>query len=155
MRPLFFLTFSLFPIYAEAQPSSDIKAQHSNLTREGIALNGYDAASYFKGSGPEKGKPEWKAVYDGATYFFASEGNRADFVKSPASFAPAYGGWCAYAVGATGEKVTVDPLTFKILNGKLLVFYNKGSVNTLLLWEKEENFLFEKAEHNWPLMIKR
>jgi len=143
-------------VFASAEAQQTAKSvQHSNLTKEGIALEGYDAVSYFKAGGPKKGAPQWKVVYDGATYFFASEGNRAEFMRSPASFAPAYGGWCAYAVGATSDKVEVDPLTFKILKGKLLLFYNKRSINTLLLWEKQENSLFEKAEQNWLLMIKR
>lgn len=154
MRLLLILTFSTVLISAEAQQMANIPAHQSNLTPDGIALNGYDAISYFQASGPKKGYSQWSAVYEGATYLFASEGNRADFVNSPASFVPAYGGWCAYAVGATGEKVEIDPLTFKILKGKLLLFYNKRNANTLLLWEKDENSLLEKAERNWPLMIK-
>jgi hypothetical protein len=34
-------------------------------------------------------------------------------------------------MGATGEKVGVDPKTFKILDGKLYLFYHSWVNNTL------------------------
>jgi hypothetical protein len=45
-------------------------------------------------------------------------------VNSSSSYAPQYGGWCAFAMGNSGEKVTVNPETFKIIDSKLYLFYN-------------------------------
>jgi hypothetical protein len=59
---------------------------------------------------------------------------------------PAYGGWCAYAMGSTGEKVSVDPKTFKIVNGRLNLFYNRFFNNTLDDWNKDEVNLKKKAD---------
>ncbi len=39
----------------------------------------------------------------------------------PDKYEPAYGGWCAYAMGESGEKVKIDPETFKILDGQTLL----------------------------------
>ena len=64
-------------------------------------------------------------MYNGTTYRFISQQNREEFAKNPARYEPQYGGWCAYAMGKQGEKVEVDPETFKILDGKLFLFYNK------------------------------
>jgi hypothetical protein len=52
-------------------------------------------------------------------------------------------------MGATGEKVEVDPETFKILDGKLYLFYNKYFNNTLKSWNKDEATLKTKADASW------
>jgi hypothetical protein len=43
-----------------------------------------------------------------------------------------------YAMGDSGEKVKIDPETFKILDGKLYLFYNFWGNNTLDDWKKNE-----------------
>jgi hypothetical protein len=52
-------------------------------------------------------------------------------------------------MGNDGTKVEVDPETFKILNGKLYVFYNKFFTNTLKSWNKDEVRLHKNADDNW------
>ena len=52
-------------------------------------------------------------------------------------------------MGAKGTKVEVDPETFKIINGKLYLFYNKYLNNTLTTWNKNEADLKSKADANW------
>jgi hypothetical protein len=52
-------------------------------------------------------------------------------------------------MGAKGEKVSVDPETFKLLNGKLYLFYNSYFNNTLKSWNKDEENLKKKADQNW------
>jgi len=44
---------------------------------------------------------------------------------------------------------TVDPETFKIVNGKLYLFYNRFFNNTLTNWNKDEANLKTKADVNW------
>jgi hypothetical protein len=89
-------------------------------------------------------------THDGITYHFSTAQNKETFKANPARYEPQYGGWCAYAMGATGEKVAIDPETFKIINGKLFLFYNRYLTNTLKLWNKDEQNLHAKAEANWP-----
>ena len=52
-------------------------------------------------------------------------------------------------MGATGEKVEIDPETFKIVDGKLYLFYHSFTNNTLNTWTKDEAGLKSKADKNW------
>ncbi|WP_276485539.1 YHS domain-containing (seleno)protein [Paraflavitalea pollutisoli] len=125
------------------------RKQQFNIEKTGLAIEGYDPVAYFTGNKAQEGKKEISMVYEGITYRFASPQNRDLFKANPAKYEPQYGGWCAYAMGAKGEKVEVDPETFKILNGKLYLFYNKFFNNTLKSWNKEENSLQTAADKNW------
>src|SRR5258707_2189286 len=109
-----------------------------NLDKAGIAIEGYDPVAYFKQGKAIEGKKEFSATVDGASYHFFTPQNEALFKADPSKYQPQYGGWCAYAMGATGEKVEVDPETFKIIDGKLYLFYNKFFNNTLKSWNKDE-----------------
>lgn len=75
-------------------------------------------------------------------------------MASPEKYEPEYGGWCAYAMGESGEKVKIDPETFKIVNGKLYLFYNFFFNNTLKDWNIDEKHLKLKADKNWKMLIK-
>ena len=68
----------------------------------GIALNGYDPVAFFTESKPMHGDPSITATHDGATYLFSTEENKALFTANPDSYAPQYGGFCAFgaSVGA-------------------------------------------------------
>jgi hypothetical protein len=52
-------------------------------------------------------------------------------------------------MGANGEKVEVDPETFKIVGGKLYLFYHSFINNTLPKWNADEIALKIKADKNW------
>lgn len=118
-----------------------------------LALQGYDPVAYFTQKKAVKGKKEFSVVHEGVLYYFASNADKELFVKNPSAYEPQYGGWCAYAMGANGEKVEVDPETFKIVNGKLFLFYNAFFNNTLKSWNKDEVNLNKKADANWKKFI--
>nr|HMT28774.1 YHS domain protein [Bacteroidia bacterium] len=42
-----------------------------------------------------------------------------------------------------------DPETFKIIDGKLFLFYNAYFNNTLKSWNKDEINLKKQADKNW------
>lgn len=125
-----------------------IEASKRFNSDHGLALHGYDAVSYFSPTGPVEGKGSFQTKVDGQDYRFASAENLAEFKKSPARYQPLYGGWCAYAM-ADGDLVDVNPKTFKIVDGKLLLFYNGWLGNTLTKWNKDEANLRTKADANW------
>ncbi|MCP9753528.1 YHS domain protein [Ferruginibacter sp. HRS2-29] len=125
-----------------------LRKKHYNLDK-GIALDGYDAVAYFKQNKAVEGKKEFAVSDQGVIYYFSNAENKQDFLKNAAKYEPQYGGWCAYAMGANGEKVSVDPKTFKILNGKLYLFYHSWLNNTLTKWNKDEAALKTKADKNW------
>jgi len=129
--------------------SQDQKRQAAFNLQNGIAVQGYDVVAYFKVNKAVKGNPSNVVYHQGIKYQFANTANKEEFKSNPSKYEPQYGGWCAYAMGATGEKVEVDPGTFKIINGQLYLFYNKLFNNTLKTWNKDESNLKAKANANW------
>jgi YHS domain-containing protein len=134
-----------------AQP--DVRIKQFNL-EDGLAIQGYDPVAYFVQHKAVKGKKEFLRKQDGVTYYFSSASNMELFAKNYAKYEPQYGGWCAYAMGETGEKVEVDPETFKIVDGKLYLFYNSLFNNTLPKWNKAEGDLKMKADKHWSAIYK-
>ena len=124
-----------------------------NLEKK-IALQGYDPVAYFKQGKAVKGKKEITATYEGVTYNFSMPVNKEYFLKNPSKYEPQFGGWCAFAMGDSGEKVKINPDTFKIIDGKLYLFYNAYFNNTLKSWNKDEVNLKSKAEVNWKKIAK-
>lgn len=120
-----------------------------NSDRKSLALDGYDPVSYFLGSGPQPGSEDLTVTHEGILYYFTNSANKQTFEANPNKYVPEYGGWCAYAMGETGEKVKVDPTTFKIVNGRNNLFYNFRGYNTLDDWNKNEALLIPKAKSNW------
>jgi YHS domain-containing protein len=140
------LLITVTAFVAQAQTEAT-RQTHFNL-EENIALDEYDVVSYFEGK-PAEGSGKFKYVYRGIIYYFSSEANLTKFKQTPERYEPAYGGWCAFAMGESGEKVKVDPETFKIYKGRLYLFYNFWGNNTLEDWNKDELKLKESADRNW------
>jgi YHS domain-containing protein len=131
-----------------AQDATPVRKKHFNLEK-GIAIDGYDPVAYFKSNKAVKGNKNMAAYFQGATYYFSTAENKNAFLQNPQAYEPQYGGWCAYAMGHDGDKVSIDPETFKIINGKLYLFYNSFFNNTLKSWNKDETNLKTKADANW------
>lgn len=134
--------------------SADVRRKQFNLSKSGLAIDGYDPVAYFISNKAIEGRKDISTAYDGVTYRFANTQNRDAFAANPAKYEPQYGGWCAYAMGAKGEKVEVDPETFKIVNGKLYLFYNSFFNNTLKSWNKDESRLKSNADQSWTKFIR-
>lgn len=140
-------------LYAQAQ-ASELRLKHFNVEKN-VALQYYDPVAYFTQGRAIKGSKTYTTNYQGVMYYFSSDANKKLFLASPAKYEPQYGGWCAYAMGDKGEKVSVDPETFKILNGKLYLFYNAYFNNTLKSWNKNETNLKNAADKYWSNTIKK
>lgn len=122
--------------------------------KKGFIAEGYDVVSYFNNKA-EKGDKEFTTEFDGVKFKFSSKENLEIFKKNPKKYVPAYGGYCAYAIGAKAKKVSIDPETFEIRDGKLYLFYNSWGTNTLELWKEEgAEDLKKKADSNWEKIIK-
>lgn len=141
------LIIVLFPTTIFAQNKSK-RIQEFNLENK-VAIQGYDPVAYFTQKKAIKGKSSFSTTYEGVTYNFSTQANKDLFLKKPASYEPQYGGWCAFAMGDYGEKVAINPETFKIIDGKLYLFYNAFFNNTLKSWNKDETNLKKKADSNW------
>lgn len=149
MKSLFTILLSMAFIHVFAQDPSELRKKQFNL-EDGIAIQGYDPVAYFTAGKAVKGKKEIGTVFfQGVNYRFSSAENKETFKKNPAAYEPQYGGWCAYAMGNDGSKVDIDPETFKIIGGKLYLFYNRLFNNTLKSWNKNEASLKQHADANW------
>lgn len=117
--------------------------------KKGYVANGYDVVSYFENNATE-GNKDYTTKFDGVYYKFSSQKNLATFKNNPKKYIPQYGGYCAYAVAIKSKKVSINPKTFEIINGKLYLFYNAWGTNTLKLWKNENTkTLLKKADKNW------
>lgn len=119
-----------------------------NLDKNGLALRGYDPVSYFLNNRAERGKPSILAEHGGATYYFASEKNREEFLAKPRLYEPHYGGYCAYGV-AVGQKFDGDPEVFMIVDGKLYLQLDRA---TQTLWRAELDKNIAIADRTWPVI---
>lgn len=128
--------------YNESSPSA------INLDAKGVALKGYDPVSYFTGSTPVHGKADITAQYDGATYNFASTTNRDKFNAAPEQYVPQYGGFCAMGV-ALGKKLDVDPMAYRVVDGKLYLNVSKDAQKR---WLDDVPGNITNAEKGWPAL---
>jgi hypothetical protein len=53
---------------------------------------------------------------------------------------------------AKGEKVEIDPASFKVTNGRLYLFFKSFYANALKDWNKDEANLTAKADAHWKRM---
>lgn len=151
MKKIILIVIALISVTTFAQTAAK-RATTFNLENK-VALQGYDPVAYFTQKKAVKGKSSITSTYEGVIYYFSTQANKEVFFKNPASYEPQYGGWCAYAMGSSGEKVEIDPETFKIVEGKLYVFYNAYFSNTLKSWNKDEANLKKKADANWKKIL--
>lgn len=152
MKNIIVLLFVFVSITTFSQ--NDAKSVTQFNLEKRIAIQGYDPVAYFKQNKAVKGDNNIMASYMGVIYKFSSVPNRDLFMKNPQGFEPQYGGWCAYAMGDSGDKVEINPETFKIIEGKLYLFYNAFFNNTLKSWNKDQEKLKLKADENWKKTLK-
>jgi YHS domain-containing protein len=148
---LLVLSSTLFTSITYAQ--APLRKTHFNVEKT-LAIQGYDPVAYFTQNKAVKGNKLFSANADGVIYYFSTAANKDLFVKDYSKYEPQYGGWCAFAMGATNTKVEIDPETFKIINGKLYLFYHSWVNNTLNKWNKDEANLKAKADTNWLLLYR-
>ena len=123
----------------------------------GYAIDGYDSVAYFDLDADSldadglptnkavKGSADFSATYEGATWLFSSQENLDKFNADPASFAPAYNGYCAYAA-AKGSLAKTDPHAWRVIDGKL---YLNFSTSVQRRWVKDIPGHISQANDNW------
>ena len=93
-------------------------------TSSDIAIQGYDPVAYFVDGQPTMGDEQYTQQWGDASWQFASAENKALFAKDPMSFAPQFGGFCAFAVGK-GFTADISPEAWHIEDGNLYLFADK------------------------------
>lgn len=112
------------------------------------AMQGYDPVAYHESGSAVQGRNEIASIYRGVTYNFATTANRNRFAQDPEKYTPEYGGWCATAM-AEGDKVDIDPTSFKVTNGRLFLFYKGWLGDARKKWEGDEKGLTKNADLQW------
>jgi YHS domain-containing protein len=125
-----------------------------NVDKDGLALGGYDAVSYFQISPtgkPALGSPQYTSRHLGALYRFASAENKARFDADPDRYAPQFGGFCGYA--ASINKVSpVDPTIWQLVDGRLVLQHTPEAYR---LFNQDAQANYAKARQNWPRLTAR
>lgn len=116
------------------------------FSSRGVAIRGFDTVAYFTQGKPVKGKPSLKTTWNGSTWHFSSQSNLDAFKANPAKYAPAYGGYCAWAM-ARGEVATTIPQAWDIKNGKLYLNYD---LNIRDKWRADIPGFIAKGDRHWP-----
>lgn len=115
-----------------------------------LAVKGYDVVAYFSDAKATAGSSDHESHWRGATWRFASAENKASFDRDPASYAPEYGGYCAWGVAAKNDLFEVDPEAWKVVGGKLYLNFNKEVQST---WLDDTAGFIRSADENWPGLV--
>lgn len=121
---------------------------HTAAKGDTLAVSGFDVVSYFTDDGvPVEGSEEFTVRYEGFDYRFASEENANTFIADPAKYAPAYGGYCAWAIGANDALAPGDPEVYEIVDGKLYLNFNE---DVQARWEEDIPGFIASGDTNYP-----
>ncbi len=121
---------------------------HTATKGDTLAVSGFDVVSYFTGDGvPVEGAEEFTVRYAGFDYRFANAENADAFVEDPSKYAPAYGGYCAWAIGANDALAPGDPEVYEIVDGTLYLNFNEAVQEN---WEKDIPGFIASGDTNYP-----
>jgi YHS domain-containing protein len=112
----------------------------------GLALGGTDPVAYFIDSPPVQGDAAFATDWMGARWTFASAANRDAFVAEPERYAPAFGGYCAFAA-SRGYLAPTIPEAWSIYEDRL---YLNANLRARELWLAELPTVIAAGEANWP-----
>ncbi len=142
---IFFVYLSLilmsFSAYASGKYDSVIYTNDSEL-----AIDGWDAVSFFNNPTPSEGSDNWKTEYRGAIWLFSSEEYLKLFNNDPQKYAPAYGGYCAWAM-SEGKLAPGKPGFWDIIDDRL---YMNFSASTRKKFLASKYTMIRDADLQWP-----
>jgi YHS domain-containing protein len=143
------------PAFSQSASASMSDEMHMkvlvNKDPTGLALQGYDPVAFFTQKRPVAGSPDITASYQGATYHFSTIDNKKVFEQAPEEYAPAFGGFCAYAV-SQGGTAPVDISTWQILHGRLVLNKNPDVARS---FNQDREARYQKAVANWPGIVEK
>ncbi|MCM2315209.1 MAG: hypothetical protein NDJ92_08665 [Thermoanaerobaculia bacterium] len=160
MTMMAILAFTLLSVPAMAQPDlANAAAPIPSIDRMGTAMKGYDTVAYFDYNEATPGDSEMYYDYEKKARFrFASKVNMKRFMSDPDRFLPAYGGYCAFSLGAAPGQVSglkpglheAVPSVYAIVDGRLYLFSSEEARER---WKKDENGCQARAEENWKAIL--
>ena len=115
--PLSILMIALGLLLASPAPAL-AKPEINKSFLGGVAIDGTDPVAYFTDAKAVIGSSKFSHQWKGAEWRFKNAANRAAFAKTPGKYAPAFGGYCAWAV-SQGYTAGIDPEAWTIHEGTL------------------------------------
>ena len=112
----------------------------------GVALRGTNVVAYFTEARVVRGSTAHAAEWDGARWLFSSAAHQARFVADPGAYAPAYGGFCAWAL-SQGYTAPTDPVAWRMVEGRLFLNYDRAIQRR---WERDIPGFIALGDANWP-----
>jgi hypothetical protein len=125
-------------------------SEYNRLSLSGEAIDGFDVVAYWTTGQPTQGTRAYSYEWHDAVWLFASADDLAKFQANPTHYAPAFGGYCAYAM-SKGIKAEIHPFIFKIEDDKLYLFYSFESRDKFLA----DPSLEQAAEDQWSTIGQR
>lgn len=115
------------------------------VDRQGRAVGGYDVVSYHLSETPMPGLDSISAEYNGATWLFATQANRALFLADPERYAPAFDGHCVFSAANDGKGGS-DPMSYLIEDDRLYMAHSRRVRDRV---QRRLDVTLEDAEDNW------
>jgi YHS domain-containing protein len=139
--------------FAVAAPTGALARKPETYTARfsTLAAGGYDVVAYFTEAKPLKGSADFKTNYKGAEWRFSSAANLEKFKAQPETYAPQYGGYCAWAV-SQGYTAPGNPKNWSVVDGRLYLNYND---KVQADWLKDVPGFIQKADANWPAVLEK
>lgn len=111
----------------------------------GVALRGTDPVAYFTDAAAVAGAAAFALMWKGTEWRFASAQNREAFEMNPDRFAPAFGGYCAYAM-SQGHYASTVPQAWTIHENRLFLNY---STEVRAIWQSDVPGHVARADRFW------
>ncbi|KIC13633.1 twin-arginine translocation pathway signal protein [Leisingera sp. ANG-Vp] len=120
-------------------------------SRGGVAIGGYDPVAFFVDGVAEQGRRTHAVMWKGVVWRFASARNQARFEANPRAYAPAFGGYCAYAM-SQGQLHDGNPQIWAIVDGELFLLNNR---RVHRLWQADTVQMIADARPHWPVILRK
>lgn len=121
-------------------------AQEPKVFQNPVAINSTDPVAYFEQEKPVSGSADHKVKWNGAEWYFASQRNASKFKADPETYAPVFGGYCAFAA-SRGYLAPTIPEAWTIYEGKL---YLNANLRAQELWRQDIPANIAAGLKNWP-----
>lgn len=112
----------------------------------GVAAYGHDVVAYYTEGRAIEGSAAYSHRWRGARWHFATPEHRDLFAGNPERYAPAFGGWCAWAM-SEGRLVAGDPEYWAIHDDRLYFNCNQAAQDN---WDADRDGNIERAAEHWP-----
>lgn len=142
------VVLALFSLSGAPAPAASIVTAIVTDPLTGVAIDGYDAVSYFTETEPLEGRPDFEFYWQDVPWYFASAANRDVFRRAPEVYAPRFGGHGAMSL-ARGFLSDGNPRIYLIHQQALYLFYSTGNRDAFLLAPAQA---LHDAEANWPAL---